>query len=96
MVKHLFVLLFVAVFLGGLWLLLTSVDYFGTALRSAESVEAQTAQYEQEIFSVLERMKLISLDSAVFQTREFKALIDISVPLPPPSLARPNPFATVE
>ena len=96
MIKHLLVFFFVAIFLGGLWLLLTSVDYFGTALRSAESVEAQTAQYEQEIFSVLERMKLISLDSAVFQTREFQSLVDISIPLPPPSLARPNPFAKVE
>jgi hypothetical protein len=86
-------LLFFVAVLGGVYYAFTYIDFFQSARRSADEVNRQTSEIENELLAQLDSLKSIELSGEVFEMKEYALLVDISVPLTKPSVTRTNPFA---
>lgn len=48
-----------------------------------------------EVLALLNQVKLIKIDSTIFESPVYKTLVDYTVEVPPQPVGRPNPFAPV-
>jgi hypothetical protein len=92
-IKQIGSLLFVLLFLGGIYYLAQNETLFKGQNLRAEQVQQETEQLKQEIILPLTRLKTIDIDESFFESEVYTTLVDESVPLPNPSLERMNPFA---
>jgi hypothetical protein len=91
--KNLLFMVLIAAVLYGAYYAANVMDFFGPARTRAADVDAQTQQIQQEVLPQLAELNHIDLDPSLFSSPEFVSLTDITVLLPQPDVARPNPFA---
>ncbi len=83
-------------------IVLVVVAFVGYNLMSStpveEGVEATTTSGDivgGDILSLVEKLKMITIDSSIFSSALFASLRDSSAPLTPEIQGRPNPFAVI-
>jgi hypothetical protein len=91
--RHAIALVVVLVLGLGAYMLATRVDFFSGVDNRAVTIEREVARLELELLAPLNQLNAVVLDDAIFNSREFRALRDKSVPLTEPALERSNPFA---
>ena len=80
----------------GVYMLADKVDCFKTTTQNAQDIERRTEVLERDVFANLERLKYVTLETELFETEEYKRLIDVTTELPQPALSRSNPFLPTE
>lgn len=99
-IKKFIILAFILALLGWLYFYISgsdkSVGSSGNLLmqQSATNTAAIGAS-EQEILSLLRRLKSISLQTELFESNAFRSLEDFGVTLEPQPIGRSNPFAPI-
>ncbi len=93
--RHVIGLLVVVAVAGGFYYVATSDNIFSAQKSRAEYVDKRTEQARVEIITPLQTLNVITLDSSLFASREYKTLQDKSLKLNPPVLVRSNPFSQV-
>jgi len=80
-----------AALLGGLYLLATS-GFLDTTVQITQ-YEQDITKLEGDLVKPLATVNAIQMDTSLFSRPDYKALKNVSQPLPTPSVSRVNPFA---
>lgn len=63
---------------------------------AAGSLQSQSATVAgTRVFSLLNQIKSLHIDTKIFERPEYKTLVDYSVAIPELPVGRPNPFAPI-
>ncbi len=66
-----------------------------SALLSSTGESQETDAVRDELFALLDTLKMLQLDGSLFADERFTSLIDWSVPIVQQPVGRPNPFLPV-
>jgi hypothetical protein len=81
----------------GLALFLIFMGYHLMSLQPVQEApvaeDGSSQMVGEDIISLVDRLKMISIDKSIFSSAIFSSLIDYNVNLYPESQGRPNPFA---
>ena len=80
---------------GGFYTLTKSGTIFRGHRDRALEIAQETESIKRDIIAPLERLDNVNIDTGFFDEKEYGALKDITVTLPPPVLERIDPFAPV-
>ncbi|MEY2664852.1 MAG: hypothetical protein RIT04_660 [Candidatus Parcubacteria bacterium] len=104
-----FILLGILLVLGGVYYLYTSgnktVSDAGLAPGSdTGSIDTSFATADvsdgsdlvtPDVLSILNKIRELRIDPAIFQDASYQSLVDFSIAIPPENVGRPNPFAPI-
>lgn len=93
--KHIIFIVVLLVLAGGFYYLAQSDTIFKGHQRRSAEIASETIRLKKEVIAPLERLNDVYIETSFFTSVEYKALQDLSVILPDPSLNRENPFAPV-
>jgi hypothetical protein len=81
------------------WVVIVVIAGFAvyTLLKSApdDAAMAEVPSVGTDLLELLNKLKSVSFDTDLFSSPSFTSLVDWTLPLPIPSLGRPNPFEKI-
>lgn len=94
-IKHIIALIIVLAMAGGMYFVIKNGLLFKGPEDRAEAIQQDTERLKREIITPLRKLNSVQFDQSFFESPEYTALEDKSIPLREPDLERPNPFAPI-